>query len=114
MKDSTGGTLRKLRDGEGGATGNPIWQPSMVAGEPDVLLGARVWTDPNVAAQGSDACVMAYADWNSYYLRTVGDVRIELHRSVYFATDQSAVRAKLRVDGGLIDDGGLVSMVQNV
>jgi HK97 family phage major capsid protein len=114
LKDSTAGTLRKLREDAGGTTGAPLWQPSMIAGQPDTLLGFRAWTDPNVAAQGSNARIIAFADWNGYILRTVGDVVVEVDRSRYFDTDQTGVRAKLRVDGGLIDNDSLKSLVMNV
>ena len=116
MKDSTAGTIRKLRDGAGGTEGYPLWQPStnIMAGQPDMLLGHPAWTDPNVAAQGSNARVLYFADWNSYYVRTVGQVNIEVDRSRWFDTDQVGVRAKLRADGGLIDDNALVSLLMNV
>lgn len=64
--------------------------------------------------QGSDARIMAYADWNGDYLRTVGDVIVELDRSRWFDTDHSGIRAKLRVDAGLIDNDSLKSLVMNV
>lgn len=116
MKDSTAGTLRKLRDGAGGTEGAPLWQPStnILAGQPDTLLGHPVWTDPNVAAQGSNARIIAFADWNGYYTRTVGDVVVELDKSRYFDTDQTGVRAKLRADGGIIDDSSIVTSLMNV
>jgi hypothetical protein len=112
----TGSEARERGDGGGGTEGSPIWTPStnIMAGQPDQLLGHPVWSDPNVAAQGSNARIVAFADWNSYYVRTVGQVQIELDRSRYFDTDQTGVRAKLRADGGLIDTNGLVPLLMNV
>jgi HK97 family phage major capsid protein len=42
MKDSTLGSVRKLKD----TTNQYLWQPSLVAGEPDVLLGKKVLHGP--------------------------------------------------------------------
>lgn len=114
MKDSTAGTLRKLRDGAGGTIGQFLWAPSLVAGQPDFLLGYPVFTDTNVATAGSDARIIAFADFSAYYIRQVGNPVIELDRSRYFDTDQTAVRAKHRVDGDLIDTAAVCTVLQNV
>ena len=42
------------------------------------------------------------------------EVGNELDRSRWFDTDQVGVRAKMRVDGALMDDHAIVSLVQNV
>lgn len=107
MKDSTAGTLRKLRDGAGGTLGAVLWEPSLTAGiqggQPDRLLGDPVYRDANVAALGSDAKILAYLDFSAYYIRTVGNVVVERDDSRYFDTDQIGFRGKWRVDGDLID-----------
>jgi HK97 family phage major capsid protein len=108
MKDSTAGTLRKLRDGAGGTEGAPLWQPSTQTGiagqvQPDTLLGFPVFTDPAVAAQGSNARVVFFGDWSAYYLRLVGDPIIERNDSVGFATDEVYFRGKWRADSGAQD-----------
>lgn len=118
LRDSTAGTIRKLRDGAGGTVGAALWQPSLTqgisGGEPDRLLGDPVFRDSNVAAQGSNARLAAYGDFSAYYIRTVGDVVIERSDDRYFDTDEVAIRAKWRVDGDLMDYGALVTGVMNV
>ena len=116
MLDSTAGTLRKLRDGAGGTLGAPLWQPSqdILSGQPDTLLGHAAFTDANVAAQGSDARVISFLDFSSYYLRTVGDPIIERNDSVLFTTDQVAFRGKWRVDAALADVNAISSIVMAV
>ena len=116
MNDSTAGTIRKLRDGGGGTEGFPLWQPSkdIMSGAPDTLLGHAVYLDPNVAAQASDARILAFLDFSSYYLRSVGDPVIERNASVHFDTDETSFRGKWRVDGDLVDLGAVHSLVQNV
>jgi len=114
FKDATTAAIRKLRDGAGGTVGTPLWSPSMIAGAPDMLLGSPVYIDHNVASMASNARIGYFADWNSFYVRQVGDVVIEVDRSRYFDTDQLGVRGKWRVDGNLADSDALVSMLQNV
>lgn len=107
-KDSTAGTLRKLRDGAGGTEGAPIWQPSTQTGisgqrQPDTLFGHPFWTDPNVAAQGSNAKILFFGDWNGFYARFVGDPIIERNDSVGFKEDDVYFRGKWRAAGGYQD-----------
>jgi HK97 family phage major capsid protein len=85
-----------------------------MGGQPDTLLGHPAFTDPNVEAQGSDARIVAFLDFASYYLRTVGDPIIERNDSVLFTTDQVAFRGKWRVDGNMADSNAISSIVQNV
>lgn len=118
MRDLTAGVLRKLRDGAGGTIGAVLWNPSLTAGiqggQPDHLLGFPVYPDPNVASLASSARALAFGDFSAYYIRTVGNVIVERDDSRYFDTDQSAFRAKWRIDGDLIDQAAIASMVQAV
>jgi HK97 family phage major capsid protein len=118
MNDSTAGTLRKLRDGAGGTVGAFLWQPSLtqgvIGGQPDRLLDKAVYTDPNVAAQGSNAKTVAFGDMSAYYVRTVGNPVIESDGSRYFDTDQIGFRGKWRVDGDLIDTTAVNIIKQSV
>jgi len=118
MKDSTAGTLRKLRDGAGGTVGAFLWEPSLTngiqGGTPDRLLGFPVYTDSNVAAQGSAAKSIAFGDLSAFYIRVVGNTTIERDDSVGFATDEVFFRAKLRVDSDLIDATALNVIAQVV
>lgn len=118
MHDSSAGTLRKLRDGAGGTIGNFLWEPSLTSGimngTPDRLLGFPVYTDSNVASAASNAKIIGFGDFSTYYIRTVGNVVIESDSSRYFDTDQVAVRAKTRVDGDSIDTTGFNILKQSV
>lgn len=118
MNDSTAGTIRKYRDGGAGTVGAYVWEASltngMVGGQPDRLLGKPVYSDPNVAAQGSAAYPVVFGDLSAYYVRQVGNPVIERDDSVKFAEDQVAFRAKWRVDGDLIDTNAVVKVYQHV
>jgi len=109
LRDSTAGTLRKLRDGAGGTEGSPIWQMSITNGltgygQPDFLLNYPVFVDANVASLASNARIIGFGDFSSYYVRTVGNIVIESDASRYFDTDQVGFRGKWRVDGDLLDN----------
>ena len=118
MKDSTAGTIRKLRDGAGGTVGAFLWEPSLTAGlqngTPDRFLGSPVYIDTNCAAVGSNAKLATYGDFSQYTIRTVGNPMIERDDSYAFGTDESTFRGKWRVGGNHRQVGGLNNLVQNV
>jgi len=117
MKDSTAGTIRKLRDGAGGTVGAFLWEPSLTSGlidgTPDRFLGSPVYTDPNCTA-GTNVAIATYGDFSEYTIRTVGNPMIERDDSVYFASDESAFRGKWRVGGNHRQVGALNSLKQTV
>jgi HK97 family phage major capsid protein len=103
LRDSTAGSIRKLRDGAGGTIGAFLWQPSLtqgvVTGQPDRFLGYPVFTDPNCAAAGSGSIVATFGDFSQYALRTVGNPVIERSDDFLFSTDAAAFRGKWTVGG---------------
>jgi len=118
LRDSTAGTIRKLRDGAGGTVGAFLWEPSLTSGltngTPDRFLGSPVYADANCAAQGSNAIVATYGDFSQYVIRTVGNPVIERDDSVFFASDESAFRGKWRVGGNHRQVSALNNLRQNV
>ena len=105
---STAGTVRKIRDGAGGTTGAFIWQPSptvgLIGGQPDLLLGYPVFTDPNVAAIGSNARIIGFGDPSRYFIRDSGGLSLDRSDDFAFDKNQISFRVHLRTDGDLIDD----------
>lgn len=99
MRDATVGGLRKLRD----TTGQPIWQPSMQLGAPDLLLGKPIVTDPFMPAVATGAQSVAFGDFSQYFVRMAGGIRFERSDDFLFDSDMIAYRAILRGDGALID-----------
>jgi HK97 family phage major capsid protein len=81
---------------------------------PDVLLGDPVYTDPNVAALASNARVMAYGDFSAYFIHHVGGVIFERSDDYAFNQDLATFRANWWVDGDLMDQAAIKSMIQNV
>lgn len=118
MKDSSAGTLRKLRDGAGGTVGAVLWQPSLTdgirGGQPGMLLDYPVYTDAYCAAAGSNATYATFGHFGQYVIRAVGNPVIERNDSVGFATDQIYFRGKWRVDGDHRAIAALNNLVMNV
>lgn len=114
MRDATLANIRKLRDGAGGTTGAPIFQPAMVPGQRDMILGWPVWTDPSVASLASNARIVAFGDFSQYFVRHVGDIELAVDGHQRFPTDDVQVRSKWRVDGDLLFQDAIASLVQNV
>lgn len=118
MRDLTGATVRKIRDGAGGTIGQFVWQPSptvgLIGGQPDTFLGDPVFFDPNVASMASGAAVIAYGDFSAYYIRDVRGFRLERSDDLYFDKNQVAWRGILRTDGDVIDTRALNALYQVV
>lgn len=99
MADSTAKVIRKKKN----ADGDYMWQPAVVAGQPDMLFGRPVVVDPFVAAIASAAKSVAFGDFDGFIIREAGPVRIERSDEFRFSTDQVSFRGVMRVDSDLID-----------
>lgn len=104
MRDATVGSVRKLVD----TTGQPIWQPSMILGAPDMLLGKPLVTDPFMPAIATGAQSVAFGDFSQFFVRMVGGVRFERSDDFLFGSDMVAFRGILRGDGALVDLTGAI------
>ncbi len=118
MRDLTGASIRKIRDGAGGTAGQFVWQPSptvgVIGGQPDTFLGDPVFFDPNVASLASDAKTIYYGDWSAYYIRDSRSFRLERSDDLLFDKNQVAFRGLLRTDGDLIDTNAINVLHQAV
>ena len=104
MRDATVGKIRKLKD----ANGVYIWQPGLLVGAPDTILGKPVHTDPNVAAVAAGAESIYFGDFSTYFVRRVEAIRFERSDDFAFDTDVVTFRTILRGDGNLIDTTGSI------
>ncbi|MEU2924202.1 phage major capsid protein [Streptomyces sp. NPDC007251] len=108
MRDATVGAARKLKD----QMGQYIWQPSLQAGAPDLLLGKPVLTDPNVPGVGTANKSALFGDFSQFFVRFAGGVRFERSDDYAFNTDLVTFRALLRADCSLVDLTGAVKYFQ--
>ena len=98
MNDSTLAVVRKLKDG----TGVYIWQPGLVAGEPDRLLGYPVYTSAYAPTMEAGQPVMAFGDFSYYNIGDRGARSFSELRELFAGNGMVGFVAKERVDGKLI------------
>jgi HK97 family phage major capsid protein len=104
LRDASLAAIRKLKDSQG----QYLFQPSLVAGTPDTLLGKPIVTDPNVAAVALNAKSVVFGDFSQYFVRLAGGVRFERSDDYAFGNDLVSFRALVRGDGALVDLTGAV------
>lgn len=104
MQDVTIAQVRKLKD----ANGQYLWQPSVQAGAPDILLGKPVLTDPNVPATGLAHKSVLFGDFSQYFVRMAGGLRFERSDDFAFDTDMVTYRCIMRADAALVDLTGAI------
>jgi HK97 family phage major capsid protein len=97
--DKTLASLRKLTD----TVGRPIWEPSIVLGAPDLLLGKPIVADPFMPAVASGNSSILFGDFSQFYVRMVGGVRFERSDDFAFSTDLVSFRAIIRADANLLN-----------
>jgi HK97 family phage major capsid protein len=97
MSPSAIRNARKLKDNDG----QYLFQPSLQAGQPDSLLGFRVYENPAVAAVGSAAASVGFGYLPSYKVRLAGGLRVDRSDDYKFGNDLSVFRFMIRVDGDL-------------
>jgi len=107
MNDSTLKEVRQLKD----SNNQYLWQPSLQQGNPDILLGSPVATDPNVEAIATAKKVMAFGDMSKYFIREVSGFQLDRSVDYAFANDLVTFRAIYRADGDLMDTNAVKLMV---
>ena len=90
----------------------PLWEPSLQAGNPDMLLGYRVYVDGNIDAATSGKRAVVFAHAPSYAVRLAGGLQVDRSDDFAFNTGLVTFRFQLRGDGDGIDDNGLGCLTQ--
>ena len=93
MNDQTIASIRQLKDNNGAY----MWQPSLVAGEPDKLLGYDVYTSPFCPAGK-----IAFGDYSYYNIGDRGTRSFKQLTELFAGNGMIGYVAKERVDGKLI------------
>lgn len=69
MNSVTAGAVRKIReDSPTTATGQYLWQPSLIVGQPDTLLGRPISIWEQMASPGANAHPVAFGDFRRGYV----------------------------------------------
>jgi HK97 family phage major capsid protein len=102
LHDNIVAVLRKLTD----STGAPIWQPGLIAGAPDRLLGYAYGINQHMdSAATATKKVIAFGDFKRYKVRQVRELRLYRLQERYRDSDQDGFVGFIRVDGGLLNAG---------
>ena len=99
--------IRQWRDNNN----QPVFQPSLIVGSPDMLIGRPIYENPAMAAAGSANTALAFGDFSQYYVVNVAPVRVDISRDYKFNTDQLALRVATRRGGDLIDAAAVKFLV---
>lgn len=99
LNDTTVLPLRKVKD----ENGNYLWAPGD-ATTPDTLHNRPVLVEPNMAAVGDTNLSLIYADFSKFYVRFVGQTRIDWSTEYAWDTDMVSVRGVVHADADSIDD----------
>jgi HK97 family phage major capsid protein len=96
-KGSSIAAMRTLQDGSGAF----VFQPSMSEMTPDRVLGVPLIENPAMAATATSAKSVLAGHFPSYYVRTVGGIRLDRSDDFAFSADLVTFRCTYRVDGDL-------------
>ncbi len=107
--------VRKIKDDSGGAgVGRPIWEPSVQAGVPDLLLGYGYTVNNDMASTvATTEKTMAFGDFNAgYVVRTVSGGQMSRLTERYAEYLQTAFFGYERFDGLVQDASAYKLLVQ--
>ena len=90
--------IRKLKD----TTGQYLWQPSLVAGTPDTILGRPVKTSAFMPTAAAGAKTIAFGDFKYYWIADRQGRTFKKLSELYAANGQVGFMGTQRVDGKLI------------
>jgi HK97 family phage major capsid protein len=101
MNDLSVAIVSKIKD----TTGQPIWQPAITAGAPDMLLGHPVVTNDDVAVMAANAKSIAFGDLSQYKIRDIKDSVIlrRFDDSAFALNGQVGFCGWMRTGGNLVD-----------
>ena len=91
------GAMRTLKD----TAGNYVFSPSLDANNRDMLLGRPVYENPHMASTGTAQKSVLAGHMPSFFVRTVGGIRIDRSEDFAFNADLVTFRASMRVDSCL-------------
>ena len=98
LNDATVKQIRKLKD----STGQYLWQPSLVAGTPDTILGRPVKTSAFMPTTAAGAKTIAFGDFKYYWIADRQGRTFKKLSELYAANGQVGFMGTQRVDGKLI------------
>ena len=89
--------VRKLKD----SYGRYLFDPSLSAEKRDLIGGYQVYENPAMADIALGAKSIIAGDLSSYFVRSVGGIRLDRSDDYAFGSDLTTFRFTMRVDGNL-------------
>ena len=108
FNDDTAKLIRKLVDGNG----QFMWQPGLVAGQPDMLLGRPVLVSSAVPAATAGLKSVVFGDLTGYTIADRTGSSVQRLDELYAANGQTGFRAYARTEGKITDSNAIVSATQ--
>lgn len=108
LNDSTAKLIRKLKDGNG----QYLWQPSIVAGQPDSLLSRPVVSSSAMPAATTGLTSVLFGDLSYYVLAERSGRVMQRLNELYAANGQVGFRMYERLDGKLTLAESVKKLVQ--
>lgn len=109
MADLTAAMIRKLKTSQG----DPVWQPALTAGDPDLVLGKAVYIDPNFDSPAASKKSVYFGDFSALKVRIAGGLRFERSNDYAFGNDQIAFRALVRTGAVVVDTNAVKYFVHS-
>lgn len=98
MNDATVSAICKLKDGQG----QYLWEPSLVTGTPNKILGCEVITSPYMPTIAAGEKTIAFGDFSYYWIADRQGRIFKRLNELYATTGQIGFIGSQRVDGKLI------------
>ena len=98
LNDSTIKAIRKLKDNNG----QYLWQPSLTAGTPDMILGRPIKTSAYMPVMAAGAKTIAFGDFSYYWIADRQGRSFKRLNELFAASGQVGFLASQRVDGKMI------------
>jgi HK97 family phage major capsid protein len=108
MNGKSIGAVRRLKD----TAGNYVFQPALSMESPDMLLGKPIYENPSMVdvATGTKSVIVGHLP--SYYVRTVGGLRLDRSDDYAFNAGLVTFRAQFRVDANLPQTSHIKHLLQ--
>jgi HK97 family phage major capsid protein len=95
---STWDTMRKLKD----SLGRPLWEVSIVSGDPDKIYGYPYDWNQDFAAIGANNKSVVFGNFSKYVIRDVLGITAVRYNALYMPNHQVGFQAHLRTDGQVL------------
>ena len=103
LHDSTLKAIAKLTIGT--ADDRPLWQPSIITGQPDTIEGKRFYINQSMDEIGAGKKTILFGDLQKFVVRRVLGTTLFVYREKYMDYLQIGFQAYSRWDSRLIDAG---------